>query len=350
MNDPVGWPSERMSHWGDQQWWTALIDGAIADPVPRNANARITLVHRELSLALTRIIGPDAGPTYHAWAVWASLRAGRTIRQEDARWTLAAAPAAGFAAGAAAGLAAPRARAAGALGAGLLGALAGRAAAARALSRASAAILAGNKTVIDDLGRQSARFVCAFDRPEDRTPERLAEFLAELSTEPSDRGGQSLLRDGYRQYFIAAGEADPDRRDEAMLLGSMSVLLHEHWRLQPLIVDSIPRLLRRTVTARALTFQVGREVHSVGRDVAVPAGGRPFPETLASIESSDLQAFLAQWDRTPDTTAGSAATDWIDIGDRINYIVDLFRSRQHDPGLLQPPYPADEQARILRLG
>lgn len=49
-------------------------------------------------------------------------------------------------------------------------------------------------------------------------------------------------------------------------------------------------------------------------------------------------------------TRGSAATDWNDIGDRINFIVDLFRTRHHDPNLLRPPFTAAEQARILALG
>jgi hypothetical protein len=144
---------------------------------------------------MTQVIGAEAGPTYHAWAVWASLRAGRTIRKEDARWTLAAAPAVGFVAIAASGIVAlaglrtaPRTRRAGSLGAGLLGALAGWWTADRALSRTSAAILAGNKTVIDDLGRQSARFVCAFAREQDRTPEGLEAFLSKLSTKPSIAG------------------------------------------------------------------------------------------------------------------------------------------------------------------
>ena len=217
------------------------------------------------------------------------------------------------------------------------------------MSRASAAILAGNKTVIDDLGRQSARFVCAFAREQDRNPERLEAFLAPLSTAPSSHGGQSLLRDAYHQYFNAAVDDDADRQAEALLLGSMSALLHEHWRLQPYIVESIPPWLRGTVTARALTFQVGDEIHSVGRDVTTPAGQPPFPETLATIESPELQAFLDQWDRTPDTPVGSAASDWSDINDRINYIVDLFRTRQNDPNLFRPPFTAAEQARILAL-
>jgi len=141
MNDPVGWPSERMAFWSDEQWWQKLIDGAIADPDPASANARITLIHKELSLAMTQVIGADAGPTYHAWAVWASLRAGRTIRREDARWTLALAPVVGFVAIATSGFAAlvglrttPRTRRVGSLGVGLLGGLVGWRTADRTLS------------------------------------------------------------------------------------------------------------------------------------------------------------------------------------------------------------------------
>jgi hypothetical protein len=104
------------------------------------------------------------------------------------------------------------------------------------------------------------------------------------------------------------------------------------------------------VTARALTFQVGEEVHNVGRDVARPLGRPLFPETLATIESADLRTFLATWDRTPHDTRGSAASDWNDIGDRINFIVDLFRTRHRDPNLLRPPFTAAEQMRILSLG
>lgn len=57
MKHSVEWPAGHMARWHDEQWWEALIDGATADPDPVSANARITLVHKELSLALTRVIG-----------------------------------------------------------------------------------------------------------------------------------------------------------------------------------------------------------------------------------------------------------------------------------------------------
>ena len=353
VNRVAEWPAARMAHWADESWWQARIDDAIADSDPAIVNARITLLHRELALALAQILGTDVAPTYHAWAVWASLKAGRTIREEEGRWTRWAAPLAGFTLCSAAALTALGVRGArttirtgSALGAGVLAAIVGRSVTGRALSRASKAILAGNVTVIDDVGRHSARFACAFAREEDRTPEALAVFLNTLSPEPSSHGGQSLLRDAYHQWFRAARESDPDRRDEAMLLGNLSALIHEHWRLQTFFVASIPRPLSHLVTARALAFQMGEQLIDVGRDVP-PNGVDIYPDTLATIESPELRDLLTEWDRTPNTPGGSGARDWREIGDRINFIADLFRTRLHDPGLWLPPYEASEQARIL---
>jgi hypothetical protein len=43
-------------------------------------------------------------------------------------------------------------------------------------------------------------------------------------------------------------------------------------------------------------------------------------------------------DRTPNDTAGSAARDWGRLSDRMNLIVDLFRSRQQDRLLYDQPF------------
>lgn len=345
LNDPVvdddpaaaGWPLSRMVNWTDQGWWTDQIDSAIADPDPAAVNARITLLHRELALALQRV---TAGPTYHAWAVWASVKAGRVIRREEGRTVVAGAALAGFAAGCLTG----------AVGVGLLGAAIAWAAARRAQSRASSAILAGNVAVIDDVGRHSARFACMFARPEDRTEDTLADFLAPLSPVPSAEGGQSLLRDAYRLYFRAAGERDPFLRDQAMLLGNLSILLHEHWRLQRFFTAAIPRGARRIVTAHLLRYQVAGERLSVGRDVTPPAGLEDYPWTLTHVVLPELQTFLDQWSRQADSPRGSAAQDWSRIGDRMNYITDLLRTRHHARELFQAPFDEDTQALILARG
>lgn len=365
LNDPVaasdpaslGWPAFRMVHWTDQEWWTDQIDSAIADPDPAAVNARITLLHRELALALRRVTGADAGPTYHAWAVWASVKAGRVIRREEGNTVVAGAPLAGFATGCLTATSPlggrgqhPGARITGAIGVGLLAAGVAWAGARRAQLRSSSAILAGNVAVIDDVGRNSARFACMFARPEDRTEHTLEEFLAPLSSVPSAEGGQGLLRDAYRLYFRAAGESDPCLRDQAMLLGNLSILLHEHWRLQRFFTAAIPPGTRRIVTAHLLHYQVAGERLSVGRDVTPLAGLAVYPRTLTNIVLPELQEFLDRWDRMPNSPKGSAARDWSHIGDRMNYIVDLLRTRHHHPEMFEAPFDQTTQALILARG
>ena len=352
----VRWPASRTVRWADQRWWTEQIDSAIADPDRAAVNARITLLHRELALALQRVTGVDAGPTYHAWAVWASVKAGRVIRREEGSPVVAGAPLLGAMGGVTATAARAgrgqrsAARITGAMGAGVLGAMVAWAGARRCQSRAGDAILAGNIAVIDDVGRHSARFACMLARPQDRSRATLADFLAPLSSVPSSEGGQSLLREAYRLYFRAAGETDPVVREQVMLLGNLSILLHEHWRLQRFFTAAIPPGLRRLVTAHLLRYQVAGENLSVGRDVTPLAGLNDYPPTLTEIVVPELQEFLDQWDHTPNSLRGSAAQDWTRIGDRMNYIVDLLRTRHHHPELFRAPFDPMTQARILARG
>jgi hypothetical protein len=77
-----------------------------------------------------------------------------------------------------------------------------------------------------------------------------------------------------------------------------------------------------------------------------------FPATLRTIELPELRRFLdgpGGWDRTPDNLTGSAARDWTKLADRMNFIVDLFRSRQSDAGLFAPPFSLG-QREIIAAG
>ena len=55
------------------------------------------------------------------------------------------------------------------------------------------------------------------------------------------------------------------------------------------------------------------------------------------------------WDRTPNDLVGSRAADWSNIRDRMNFIVDLFRSRHLDEGLFCDPF-TDAQCRAVLAG
>jgi hypothetical protein len=209
-------------------------------------------------------------------------------------------------------------------------------------------ILGGNITVLDDIGLATARFIYAFAGHPDPDKARLAEFLGSLRQGPTQEGGQALLKDAFTYYYSAWHEPDPNARDEYMLLANLSAILHEHMRLQPYIARSMPHPLRRIVTERLLHYQVGPDQLSVDQDVPEPQLDSPrspvSPNYLRTIENPDLVRFLdgpGGWDRTPDSYMGykgSRARDWSDIHDRMNYICDLFRSRQFDPALFTQPY------------
>jgi len=303
--------AEGPGQWADQAWWSARIDEAVDDRDPVLSNLRITLVHRELSIALRRLIGDDSGANFHTWAVWGSKTAGRTIRREDLPVPLRALTSAG-----------------------VLGRLA---------DRAARSIYGGNATVLDDIGRQSARFLSAAG-----SAEAFEAFETQLRPGPPETGGQDLLRAAYRHYREAAYAADPDHRDELMLYANLLAILHEHHRLEPYIDASLPKPVRRLVTARLLGFSIGHESMRVSENVA-PDHGAAFPVTLATIEDRDLATLLdgpGGLDRTPDSLDGSAAHDWTELSDRMNFICDLFRSRQLDPELFEPPYTDAQDAAI----
>ena len=47
---------------------------------------------------------------------------------------------------------------------------------------------------------------------------------------------------------------------------------------------------------------------------------------------------MTQWDKTGGTGSPTGARDWAVLADRMNFIVNLFRSRQNDATLFDPPF------------
>jgi hypothetical protein len=334
--------------------WEQRITADISCSDPALCNLKVTLAHYELSRALDEVLGYDSGPNFHTWAVWGSKKAGTTIRREDVPSLLPLSAVGGGVLGwlLAALVSGRRRRAAVGLPAALLGGLGFYALAAWGLRNASEKILAGNVTVLDDIGRVSARFICTFAEHSWRDAERLDTFLSTLRPGPASEGGQDLLKAAFTEYYRARHEHDPDARDERMLLGNLYAILHEHFRLQPYIGGAMPWPIRRLVTASLLNFHIGLNELTVSRDV--PAWrAQADPGTLRQLENPDLVRFLMGhaenegWDRTPESLLESRADDWTDIRDRMNYICDLFRERYFDPELYAAPFTEEQCACIL---
>ena len=344
MSAALGVIAGRRAHWFDHAWWEDQIGLAISTADPVLANLRITIAHYQLSQALREILGPDTGVNFHTWATWGSKKAGTTIRQEDIPHIRALALLTGGGLGwlgtAEARHRLRRARPLAATMGTLLGGWGSHAVIQQLLDHTSRMILAGNITVIDDIGRQSARFVSTFHGHPEPAPERLEDFLGSLRPGPTAAGGQTFLRHAFTHYYQAWHAQDLNDKHEQMLLANLYTILHEHIRLQPYIAGAMPFLARRLITHRLLHFSVGRRAMSVGKDL-VPLADVDCPCTLQHLENPELLGFLdgpGGWDRTPDSLLGSHAVNWADIHDRMNFICDLFRAYHFDPGLFTAPY------------
>ena len=74
----------------------------------------------------------------------------------------------------------------------------------------------------------------------------------------------------------------------------------------------------------------------------MPVDGAAWPVTLTTLsEPLAARAVEALRDarRSPDDLAGSAASSWAALDQRMNYVVDLFRSRHLVPGVFDVRIP-----------
>jgi hypothetical protein len=90
----------------------------------------------------------------------------------------------------------------------------------------------------------------------------------------------------------------------------------------------------------------------LGRNIPKDAAARDFlPPPLQNVTApDDLVAIIKQYDRARGTSdVGSGSVDWRLLDDRMNFIVNLFRSRQIDSPLLGQPF-SDAQRALIEQG
>ena len=349
----------------------------MADPVLRNL--WITQRYHQFALQL-RDAGAGEDATWCAFAVWASKTAGATIRGEvlparakqlliDNAWPVLDR-----------------------FNHGLAG-LALRhlthdhlALAVQSISAdVSTQIAAGNVLVFAELAPLFSAFLDALgSRP--ATPEVLAAHLAPtLSTLDSAEDAATL-----EAVFSAYGQALYGPADRAALILEANTLAvaHEQRRLQPAIsaalnaaiTDTLQKVIEGDVVGHfpiaevrhlvdgltddvckvldgawdtALTEAVmqlvtASETLDLRRDVP-PLSEGLFPPVLCDLSGTAAERAVAQWDKTGGTGRPSGAHDWAVLEQRMNYIVNLFRSRQRDGTLFDPPF-SEAQLAVLAEG
>ncbi len=352
---------------------------AMQDPVARNH--AITQGYSDLSNAMGELLGTE-NANWSTFATWASKQAGVSIRGEDMpKFFTDALKQADNVMG-------PLSKVDDlmrklGLPAMPLGDIAS--AGNQALQNVSKAIADGNQLVFNEVGQEFARFVETFQGDTRYDAAKVEQYLSGF---PADK---PLLKESFGHYAQAMFEKDPNKKAELMLLANDKVGLHEQTQLQPYVekalnapvqetfrnilkqgiesqinalpfpanlagkaalktglvdaalnpaVDGMATVFRRLATDHMMKLAVPGEALKLGNDLPPPPGMEStlFPPHLRTIENPELRALLGQLDKSPDSLKNSGAKDWSKLDQRMNYIVDLFRSRQSDPALFDPPF------------
>ncbi len=353
---------------------------AMEDPVARNH--AITQGYHDVSNAVGELLGKE-NANWATFGVWASNQAGKTIRKEDAPKLFVDMLNGHEGVSKALEGVNQALRSVGLPTLPDVGSLLGRGDAL--MDTLSDAIADGNRMLFNDVGREFSNFVETFKGDTAYNPAKVEQYLSHF------RPDQTVLKDAFANYALAQFEKNPEKKAELMLLANDQIGLHEQTQLQadvaraldaPIeimvrdglkdaleniaakagpfgsgkllfkalektgvvdrvlgpLADAAGSVWRRAATEvlMKLTLPDGTEL-KLGQDVPGPKGGPAFPPGLERIENPTLRNLLKTLDRTEDSLQGSGAKDWKNLGDRMNFITDLFRAYQQDPALWKSP-------------
>jgi hypothetical protein len=261
------------------------------------------------------------------------------------------------------------------------------------LGTVSKSIGEGNKKVFAELAPLFVRFVEVMQGAGVPTLRRLATFLEILDPRPTAEGGQDSLRRAFTNYYLAMRQADDIEKARLVLLGNCQIGVHEQTRLQPQIAEAmdapidvilrkhlhgslatgagkgilsrlvdaveaplgdlteiVQDLWERIATRYMMSLALpGGSTLPLGRNIPKDAASQAFlPAALQNISApDDLVTLIKQYDRARGTTnVGSGSIDWRLLEDRMNFIVNLFRSRQLHQPLLGQPFSDPQRALI----
>jgi hypothetical protein len=102
-----------------------------------------------------------------------------------------------------------------------------------------------------------------------------------------------------------------------------------------------------TLTELIMQLVTATEILDLRQDIP-PLRGEMFPTELADLSGTAAAEAVATWDKTNGKGAPSGARDWAQLNERMNFIVNLFRSRQRDPDLFNPPFTEQQVADLVR--
>src|SRR5690606_8252503 len=100
-------------------------------------------------------------------------------------------------------------------------------------------------------------------------------------------------------------------------------------RLEERVLDGLSVVVRRLLTRHQMSLRLPSGTVRLGADVSANQRRELFPDVLQELTHPELSALFARYDRQVGNGRGTAALDWVSLDDRMNFIMNLFRSRQH---------------------
>ena len=332
-----------------------IIEESINETSPAESNQKVTAAHFVLSEALQELIGKEAGPNFHSWAVWGSKKAGVTIRQEDLDTALKNATNVSGIVGLIVGMSVAAAVIwlfistsvsiifflifAGGIIGGIVGALTGRAIARYSRAEAARLILEGNQTVLEDIGGKTVQFVNDFKTND------FNDFFNGFRKGKTSESGQNLLKEAFTAYQKASIAENIQEKRQWTCFANCLAILHEHIRLQPYISKSLPFIIRRCVTQRMMTFDVGEISLSVSKEFSALNNGYEAVELEDRHKERLVELMNQEYPSTKisskilfDKRESYAAKNWTSIEQRMRYIWELFGRFHLEPQVRTKPF------------
>jgi hypothetical protein len=356
---------------------------AETDPVIRNL--RITWSYYRLNRAMSVVIG-ERNLSWCGFAIWASKTAGSFIRQGEVpslveRWVEGGMARAGR-------LSRLMVRSLGihpeedapATAAGPSFTLRGYV--REVLTSVSTAIATGNREVFRHVAPPFAQLLSLWESRGGKLSQADREaFVASLRDSGADHGDE--MAGAFAATLVASDATDHRARAQAMLYANALVGYVEQRRVQPAIVQSLnspvadlfyqgvhahlrsrfagPLARLFALLLRPLGKALEREFRSIatewlmrlnlpgmplrlGQDVPPPPDAQMYPVYLDPLDHPEP---LSLYERLAAThAAGSGARDWTSFEQRMRFIGVLFRSRQEQRPLFEPPFT---EAQVLEL-
>ncbi len=209
----------------------------------------------------------------------------------------------------------------------------------------SRAVADGNAAIFADVAPPFVRFVELFATVRDvPDPTTLGQAREALLAEPQIAVSEDLVR-AFGAYadaaaLLAAGDPDPRRRAERMLVANASVGAHEQHVADPFVRAAIPgRWISAVVATSHMGLRVPEGVLELAHDVPPPAylGGAQFPPALEDLRDPEAIELAVRFGQDLHGAAASDAPDWESYDERMGFIFTLLRAHQCDPALFDLP-------------